>query len=160
MPGRDALDVRVDGDVAILVAAQEDEVADRALVQLVAHLVVQPDAGEGVAADERAAAVGVVERPRPQRVDRAEQLAPTRVPEREAEIPEQVLQAALPPRVVGVQDELGVGQVEGEIAAAVAQPAHSSSRASMRASAVMNSRSSRLVGDTSRSASSVVLCCV
>ncbi len=111
MSGRDAGDVGIDGDVTILVAAHEQEIADRDFIQLVANLGVQAHALEAVAAHEEASAVGVVERLDAELVDRAHELAARRVPEREAEVAEQVLEATLAPGVVGMQEELRVRQI-------------------------------------------------
>src|SRR5262245_31325458 len=93
----DAGDVGVDRDVAILVTAEQQEIADRDLVQVVAHLGMQAHGGKAVAAGEQSTSISVVERFDAQRVHRADELAAGRVPEREAEVAEQARQAVLTP---------------------------------------------------------------
>src|SRR5271156_2775010 len=93
---------------SVAVQSEQQKIADRGVVQFFGNFRMLAQAIERVAEKKKLAQLGVVKRFHSQMIARAKQQFLPRVPDRESEIPAQVLYALHAPRGVCVQNQFGV----------------------------------------------------
>jgi hypothetical protein len=122
MRRRQAPDVGEGRRRKIHVAAEEEEVGDRRIVQPVGDGRVAAEDSESVADEERVPPAGVVEGTNAEVVAGAEEELAAAVPDGEGEVAEEVVDALLAPETVGAEEEVSIGG-GGEIGGGLPSPA-------------------------------------
>jgi hypothetical protein len=108
MSAREPLDVGKGGGRRLLVGGEQQKIGDRQVIQPIGNGRVHAHAIQGVAEHQDVVDPGVEERLDPEMVAGAEEALFPGVPDGEREVAEQMIDAALAPDAVGVQDQLHV----------------------------------------------------